>query len=336
MRHKRWLIGALILVIGLAGIAVAQQYPMEPMGGQQQPQQPAQSGMIQLDSSFTAANEWLNRNNLSLTGSATGRDDAMAFGQEMILFYGEAYGNPAHTNIAQRGGMAKRAAVVVAQRSVAEYINGFAIVGDTLVVDGMAKYDVIRSAVAGFIKGVQVVFQDYSPEKDTAIAIIKVGMHGPDGFASNLYKKMFKTENKMDPQFVKAIHEVDGKPAPNFKAVVVPVEPHDGLIIDATEQNFRPALINRVFTPKGELLYDPSKISQKVLVEQGCGEYTNSVDKAKAALDSRGVKNPLVIKAIGTVSQSDIQVSDDDAVSIFSANQKKGFFASAKVAFVLK
>ena len=67
----------------------------------------------------------------------------------------------------------------------------------------------------------------------------------------------------MDPQFVKAIHEVDGKPAPNFKAAVVPTESYDGLIIDATEQNFRPALINRVFTPKGELLYDPSKISQK-------------------------------------------------------------------------
>ena len=102
MKHKRWLIGALILIIGLGGIAVAQQYPMEPMGGQQQPQQPAQSGTIQLDSSFTKANEWLNKNNLSLTGSAGGRDDGAAFSQEMILFYGEAYGNPAHTNIAQR------------------------------------------------------------------------------------------------------------------------------------------------------------------------------------------------------------------------------------------
>ncbi|MDP3049417.1 MAG: hypothetical protein Q8N12_08340, partial [Thermodesulfovibrionales bacterium] len=204
MKHKRWLIGALILLIGFGGIAVAQQYPMDQMGGQQPPQQPPQSGTVQVDASFTAANEWLSKNHLSLTGSPAGRDDAAAFSQEMMLFYGEAYGNPAHTNIAQRGGMAKRAAVVVAQRSLAEYINGFAIVGDTLVVDGMAKYDVIRSAVAGFIKGVQVVFQDYSPEKDTAIAIIKVGMHGPDGFASSLYKKMFVTEKKMDPQFVKA------------------------------------------------------------------------------------------------------------------------------------
>jgi len=77
-------------------------------------------------------------------------------------------------------------------------------------------------------------------------------------------------------------------------------------------------------------------VSQKVLVEQGCGEYTNSVDKAKAALGSRGIKNPLVVKASGTASAADLQVSDEDAVTIFSANQKGNFFAGAKVAFVLK
>ena len=73
-----------------------------------------------------------------------------------------------------------------------------------------------------------------------------------------------------------------------------------------------------------------------MLVEQGCGEYTNSVEKAKAALDTRGIKNPLVVKATGTVSSADLQVSDDDAVTIFSANQTDNFLAEAKVAFVLK
>ncbi|HEX9078603.1 MAG TPA: hypothetical protein VF795_03370, partial [Desulfuromonadaceae bacterium] len=73
-----------------------------------------------------------------------------------------------------------------------------------------------------------------------------------------------------------------------------------------------------------------------VLVEQGCGEYTNSVDKARAALGKRGVRNPLVIKASGTVTPSDLRVSDDAAVKIFSANQATGFMADARVAFVLK
>ncbi|GAW65792.1 conserved exported protein of unknown function [Geoanaerobacter pelophilus] len=312
---KRLLVGAL-LVAGMVGGAYAED-----------------DMSIQLDDTFVKAKTWLSQQNLTLTGSPSGRDDNAAFSQENILFYGEAVAS-ANPNLsqAQREMGAKRAAVVTAQRAVAEYLNGFALVGDTLVKDGVLESDLIRSAVTGTVKGVQIVVQEYSKEKETAVAIVKVGMHGPKGFASSMYEKMFK-----DPELKSSLTEVDGKPAPKFKAKVERLpESYDGLIVDATEQNFRPALINRIFSAKNELLYDPSKVSQKVLVEQGCGEYTNSVEKAKAALEARGIKNPLVVKASGTVSAADLQVTDEDAVTIFSANQKGNFLAGAKVAFVLK
>jgi hypothetical protein len=108
------------------------------------------------------------------------------------------------------------------------------------------------------------------------------------------------------------------------------------MIIDATGENFRPALINRIFTLKGEVLYDPSRVEQKILVEKGCGEYTNSIDKARDALRRRGVRNPMVVKAAGVAGPTDLQVSEEDAVKIFSVNQKTDFLAGAKVAFVLK
>jgi hypothetical protein len=309
------------LLIGLSSAVYAEEPPAA-----------APEGAVQLDETFQKANTWLSKQNLSLTGGPSGRDDNAAFSQEVILFYGEGLAGPNHVQPSQRELMAKRAAVVTAQRALAEYLNGFAIVGDTLVKDGMTQYDVIRSSVAGFVKGSQVVVQEYSKEKDMAVAIIKLGMHGPKGFASTMYENMMK-----DPQIKKSLTELDGKPAPPFNQKPEALsEVYDGLVIDASAQSFRPALINRIFTPKGELLYDPSKISQKVLVEQGCGEYTNSVDKAKAALGKREVKNPLVVTAAGAVGSSDLQVSDDDAVKIFSANQKGNFMSSAKVAFVLK
>jgi hypothetical protein len=289
----------------------------------------ASADLLQVDSAFTNTQKWLNEKNLTVTGGPNGaRDDLSAFGQEALLFYGEAVGNPDHRTAAQREQMAKRAAVVTAQRALAEYLEGFALVGDTLVKDGMVQYDVIRSAVSGFVKGSQVVFQEYNADKDTAIAMVKLGLHGPQGFASSIYGKMFS-----DPKLKESL-KTDKKP---FKSPAVKLdETFDGLIIDATGQNFRPALINRIFAAKGDVLYDPAKISQKVLVEQGCGEYTNSVDKAKAALAARGVKNPLVITASGATSAADLQVTDDDAVKIYSANQKGSFMAAAKVAFVLK
>ena len=283
---------------------------------------------IQIDQTFTKTQQWLSRENLALTGSPSARDDLAAFSQDALLFYGEGVGNPEHRTPAQRELMAKRAAEITAKRQVVEYMEGFALVGDTLVKDGMTQYDVVRSAVIGFVKGVQVVFQEYDKDKDMAIAIVKVGLHGPKGYASLLYEKLL-SDPKLKQQIVSDKPQFKGKPAPLS-------EKFDGLVIDATDQDFRPALINRIFTPKGEILYDPARISQKVLVEQGCGEYTNSIDKAKAALATRGVKNPLVVKAAGSVSKADLKVTDEDAVAIFTANQQNGFLAGAKVAFVLK
>lgn len=289
----------------------------------------AQADPVQLDETFTKAQKWLDEKNLTVTGGTNGvRDDQAAFGQEALIFYGEAAGNPVHSYPGQREQMAKRAAVVIAQRSLVEYMEGFALVGDSLVKDCMTQYDVVRSVVIGFVKGSQVVFTEYNPEKNTAIAIVKLGLHGPQGFASKMYEKMFS-----DPKLNESLKT--DKPA--FKADPTKLdEAYDGLIIDATEQTFRPALINRIFAAKGDVLYDPAKISQKVLVEQGCGEYTNSVDKAKAALATRGVKNPLVIKASAAPTAADLQVTDNDAVTIYSANQKGNFMATARVAFVLK
>jgi hypothetical protein len=286
-----------------------------------------------VDETFSKAKTWLNEQNLSLVSTPSGgvQDDAM-LGQDALLFHGEAAGNPNHGTLAQRELMAKRAAVVLAQRAASECITGTALVGSTSVKDAMAVNDDVRSAVESFLKGSQVVFQEYSKDKDMALAIIKIGVRGPRSFGATLYDKIFKT-----PELKKSLTELDGKPAPRYQHKVQPLEEnYDGLIVDATDQSFKPALINRIFSAKNELLYDPSKVSQKVLVEQGCGEYTTSVDKAKAALGSRGIRNPLVIKATGTVSAADLQVSDQDAVTIFSANQRGNFLAGAKVAFVLK
>lgn len=285
----------------------------------------AQAGAIQVDKQFARTQKWLDEKHLTVTGGPDGvRDDRAAFGQEEILFYGEAVGNPSHRNPAQREQMAKRAAVVVAQRAMVEYLEGFALVGDIQVKDG----SITRTVVSGFVKGSQVVFQEYNSHKDTAIALLKLGLHGPEGFASAMYKKIMN-----DPKTRETLKT--DKPA--FRPQPVKLdEIYDGLIVDATGQNFRPALINRIFAGRGDVLYDPATVSQKVLVEQGCGEYTNSVNKAKAALAVRGVRNPLVIKASGSPQPADLLVTDADAVTIYSADQQGNFMAAAKVAFVLK
>ncbi|MBI5485364.1 MAG: hypothetical protein HY888_13040, partial [Deltaproteobacteria bacterium] len=191
--------------------------------------------------------------------------------------------------------------------------------------------DVIKTAVTGFIKGSQPVIQEWNASEETALVILRVGVNGPKSFASVMYEKILS-----EPRIKKELDKPAYTHPADAPAAAPSVTVYDGLVIDATDYSFRPALINRIFNSKGEVLYDPAKISQKVLVEQGCGEYTNSVDKARAALRKRGVKNPLLVKASGTVSPSDLQVADETAAQIFTANQANGFMADARVAFVLK
>ena len=279
----------------------------------------------EIDNRFQKARKYLNDNKMTITATVD-----QAFSQDAILVVGEGVPKKGTTG-GQRRLTAKTAAKVVAQRRLAEMLEGVAIVSETTVKDSELVSDAIKTAVTGFIKGTQVVMEDWNSQEETALVIIKVGMSGPKSFAALMYEKIL-TEPKVKQELDKPAYT----PPADVPPPVAAVQAYDGLIIDATDYSFRPALINRIFNPKGDVLYDPAKISQKVLVEQGCGEYTNSVDKAKAALGKRGVKNPLVVKASGTVSPSDLQVSDDTAVKVFTANQASGFMADARVAFVLK
>ncbi|MBF0540545.1 MAG: LPP20 family lipoprotein [Nitrospirae bacterium] len=285
----------------------------------------------EVGATFAKTSEYLNATKSSITTNAT-----QGFENGYLLVKGEAGPRPDARTPGLRRIQAITAAKAVAYRELASVINGVAVAGETTVENLELSSDRIRTAVSGIIKGAVVVSEDYNDQEGIALVLVKIGMNGPGSLGDTLYKNL-----KSDPSMASAVATTAPKFAPP-KAEVAAEKPaiiaagYDGLIIDATSQSFRPALINRIYSPNGEVIYDPSKISQKVLVDQGCGEYTNSIDKAKAALGSRGVNNPLVVSAVKSVGNTDLQVSEKDGVDIFTANQKSPFLASAKVAFVLK
>jgi len=301
---RKGIVCAVVALMGFAGLAHADEVDL---------------------ANYKIAREYIKKEKVTVTVTVE-----QAFKQDAILVVGEGVPKKGTTG-AQRRLTAIRAAEVAAQRALAEILHGVSIAGETTVRDAELESDVIKSSVNAFIKGFHPVVKDWNPESDSALVILKVGMTGPRSFGAMMYEKIL-TEPKIKQEIDKPVYV---PPTVQPPPVAVP-QAYDGLIIDATAYSFRPALINRIFNPKGEVLYDPAKISQKVLVEQGCGEYTNSVDKARAALRKRGVNNPLVVQASGTVSPSDLQVNNDVALQIFNANQNSGFMADARVAFVLK
>jgi hypothetical protein len=272
------------------------------------------------------AQHWLQKKRLNLTDS-----QPEAFSEGYILVAGQglpkAGGSPAQQRLT-----ALRAAELAAYRRLVEIVDGVAVVGQTTVRDCALADDTVKTAVKGFVRGARKVYEDWNPNDGTATVFMQVDLHGPNSVSEVMHAAYLDA-----PAARAALQTASYTPPPSPTSATKPAasEAHDGLIVDVRGHGFRPALINRIFSGKGEALYDPSKVSQKVLVEQGAGEYTNSVEKARAALETRGVKAPLVIKATGLKTPPDPHVSDDDALRIFAADQKGNFLAAAKVAFVL-
>ncbi len=275
----------------------------------------------EIDDRYQKARTFLRDNRMDLTVTIE-----QAFVQDTVVVSGEGLPK-AGTTGAQKRLTAITAAKSVAQRRLVELLEGVSVVAETTVRDQQRASEVVRTSVSGFARGARVVVEEWNEKDESALVILSVGLNGPKGFAALMYDSILNEAG---------IRKELQRPVYVLSSAAPVVEGYDGLVIDARDYSFRPALINRIFTAKGEVIYDPARISQKVLVEHGCGEYTNSVDKAKAALGMRGVKNPLVVRASGTLSPTDLLVADVAADQIFSVNHASGFMAAARVAFVLK
>lgn len=271
---------------------------------------------------FVAATVWAEMQSAPLLVT----DTRQAFMTGSIVVKGEGAA-PADRKLsaAQKRIMALRAAKVIALREIAEIVDGVAVTGETSVVDAAAQSDTVRASVQGLVKGAQTIKEAYDPLSEMAVVYVSVPMTGPNGVFGTLLPQVIP----MMPQQQVPVYQPPAEAAP------VQVK-YDGLILDVREQPFKPALINRVVTKNGEVIYDPTKVAQNILVERGAAEYTNDVGKAKALLGERGSNNPMIIKAGGLVKSTDVQVGPDEASSIFSSNQSNNFLEGAKVVFVLR
>jgi hypothetical protein len=226
---------------------------------------------------------------------------------------------------AQKRIMALRAAKVVALREAAEVINGVTVSGATRVSDMGAASDEVKTTVDALIKGARVVREAYDPATGVAEVYVAVPLSGPGG----LYAELLPMLTPLVPDEFRPYDEPAGPVSPETGVF-------DGLIIDVRGLDLRPALINRVLTENGYLLYDPSRVSTSVLERYGAALYTDDPDSARRVLRDRGSINPLVVKAVRVERSTDAVISPIDASRVFSADQSGDFLSRARVVFVLR
>ncbi|MBF0380755.1 MAG: hypothetical protein HQL69_07045 [Magnetococcales bacterium] len=234
----------------------------------------------------------------------------------------------------QRRYAAIRAATVVAQRNLMEAIKEIRVEGETTVADGMLQNDTVRSRVSGFLRGARICGRKYHAGERYGEVCLRINLKGNGGVYDSLYSTLEQEK------IVTTGGEAPLSPQPSMAANAFKVDggvndSYDGVIIELAGHSFKPAIVNRILNQKGDILFDPSRVINSILIDRGTGGFTNKLGKAKGLLASWNGVNPLMINAVGTQQGTDAVISDQDAKTLFAADQNNSFLSQAKVVFVI-
>lgn len=110
---------------------------------------------------------------------------------------------------------------------------------------------------------------------------------------------------------------------------------YSGLIVDATGLKLEPALLARIFSQSGSLLYGPSLAEPDAAIERGLIEYVDSL--SQAVKRGRVGKKPLIVRAATRREQSpcDVVIPERKAQLLRAAQKDRQFLRSCRVVIIL-
>jgi hypothetical protein len=262
-------------------------------------------------------------------------------GVVMVVGIGAPPANAA--NAAQARAMAKRAALVVAQRNMLETLKGVRVDSETLVENFITTSDRIRTAVQGIIRGASEMKTQYMSDGSVEVTIaIKLA----GALAEELLPKPAGPAQPIVPPAPAGAPSVPTTPttpsapaAPTTSgAAVTPSGPSGpiltGLIVDSRGLNVRPAMAPKILNEEGREVYGSAFVKREYAVRQGMAGY--SKDLAAAQANPRVTNNPLTVKGLKTAGtgRTDMVISNADASAIHSVSSNLSFLSNCRVMIV--
>ncbi|ODS34105.1 MAG: hypothetical protein SCARUB_00778 [Candidatus Scalindua rubra] len=201
--------------------------------------------------------------------------------------------------ITKNEALARRGAVLDAQRRLLEIVKGVQIDSKTVVSDLMEVSDVVKSKVSGVVSNAEIIDE----KKDNGNYVVT--MQAPMG------------------DFISVIIEETKIPRPDF----LESSEYTGLVIDARGLNLEPAIFINIYNDKdGVKVCGPIHPVYRVSVKN-----LNDINEYRIGA------NPLRIKAKGTTGPSgvDITISNGNAKKVRKKILNTGIFSKSRVVVLI-
>ena len=224
--------------------------------------------------------------------------------------------------------MARRAAIVDAQRNLAEQVSGVQVDAETTVENFVISSDLVKTKVSALIKGAMVVEEQMMPDGAYRV-VMSMPMYGTQGLASAI---MPAIRDNTPPT----------PPPPVISATITTQiqmgGTYTGVIVDAGGMGLKPSFSPVIYDTNGRAIYGVSNINYDQAISQGMVGYSASVSAAQTL--PRVGATPLVVRAVqvrggnNSTNPVNVVVSVDDGDRILAANQQSQMLMNGSVVFV--
>ena len=241
----------------------------------------------------------------------------------------EGFGTPpANAYGAKANIMARRAAIVDAQRNLAEQVNGVQVDAETTVENFVINSDIVKTKVSALIKGAIVVEEHAMPDGSYRV-VMSMPLYGAQGLAAAVMPAI----RDMTPPV---------PPPPVISATITTQiqmsGTYTGVIIDAEGMGLKPSFSPVIYDTSGRAIYGVSNINYDRAIERGMVGYAGSLYDAQTLPRIGG--SPLVVKAVqvrggnNSANPVNVVVSVEDGDRILAANQQSQMLTNGAVVFV--
>lgn len=230
--------------------------------------------------------------------------------------------------------LARRAAVVDAQRNLAELINGVSLDADTTMRDLTIASDVVHTKTQAFIKGARIIDQRQNADGSYQVTL-RLPLYGSKSVAAIAVPELRGSADSTPQPTVNLAKTALTKPEINEIAQ----GKYTGIVVNASGLGLDPTFAPVIYDEDGRVIYGLDNLDYDFAINHGMVSYaTSEADAVRPG--NRGGSNPLVVKAKAvrggknSTNPVNVVVSREDGDRILLACQESNIVKRAAVVFI--